>query len=184
MKSIKDFAEVKTLWPSPEAFERGRRDPPYFAEESDLSEKWPIEDVTCFQALAFVRSRGKDLFTVEEWFAAKGRIEGGELRKLPGLLTDMNRAGHPVVVDQGGVALSYNKAGQSVHHLAGNAAEWTRPEKGARSAPLMGGSYRDTDERYCSGERTIAMDLGESRRCCGFRGVLRPREFFGALATN
>jgi formylglycine-generating enzyme required for sulfatase activity len=182
LAKAKSFAEVKDLWPDEDTFERCRGAPDSF-ERKDADSSWPAEGVNYWQALAYVRWKGKDLMRFEEWWlAAKGRYEDGH-RQYPSLLSEINRSGRPVRVNSGPGARG-SRPLLPVHHLSGNAAEWTLVEKGARTARVVGGSYRDSDEKLFSGERWVTMELLDTRLGFGFRGVLRPREFFAAQSPR
>jgi hypothetical protein len=88
----------------------------------------------------------------------------------------------PMAVDEGGIASGFSPQ-QQVHHLAGNAEQWTKLRRGV--APVVGGRFEDTEERRFSGEQPrYASDLTKEPTGCrpAFRGVLRPRDFF-ALAN-
>jgi len=157
---------------------RYRRMPSYV--DARTPDDWPIEEVNYYQALACVRSLGKDLFTLAEWWlAAKGRLEDGPHREFPCHPSDINDTGRPKPVDQGGECVNFQFP-YAVHHLSGNVAEWVRADEGARRSQLLGGSY-DSTKRYFSGEGRINMDLNDTRRGYGFRGVVRPGDFFESL---
>jgi tRNA A-37 threonylcarbamoyl transferase component Bud32 len=178
------FDKDRALWPSEEHFERFRRLPAYLNEESLVDDDWPIEEVNYFQARAFLLRRQKDVPRLAEWWlAARGSASGGGHRqRYPCLREDIHAgAGQPVDVRRGGKSRSAGFS-LSTHHLSGNAAEWLEvQDEAARTAQLVGGRYLDDDEACFSGERRDSVDLSESRRGYGFRGVLRPRQFFAGL---
>ncbi len=179
LKNVKSFDEVKEFWPSQAIFERDRNEPPYLSIESNIDPRWPIEEVDYYQARAYLLSRKRDLFTLEEWWlAAKGNLDDGPHSEFPCLRSDITTRRKPV--GEGCAALSF-RLQNSVHHLSGNVAEWVLAEKGAKRSRLIGGSYRDTEDKYFSGEQPIFLDLTEANRGYGFRGVVRPKAFFAGL---
>jgi len=152
----------------------------------------PAEYVNYFQAKAFLLREGKDLPTFDEWvLAAKGKYphrrftwtsdKKPRLRRVDPEDLYYGKKSGATRVSAGGLVLSLHPA---VHHLAGNVAEWTRLDAGAKEARLVGGSYLQSDERYYSGERYIEKSPAEYPQGGGFRGVLRPRQFFGGLAPK
>ncbi|MGH9363097.1 MAG: SUMF1/EgtB/PvdO family nonheme iron enzyme, partial [Thermoanaerobaculia bacterium] len=158
-------------------FQEWRARPRYLLNEPNFDLQWPIE-VNYHQALTFLKRRGKDLPDVEEWWlAAKGTV--GSTVKSPSV--DYNRSGTPAPVGQGAVAARFPRSDSSVHHLAGNVSEWTRAKEGEDHAEAVGGSYRDTSERLFSGESGDPASLSDTRRGRGFRGVIRPEDFFRGL---
>ncbi len=178
MAGVKSFQEVADLWASEGDFVRYRVEPDYFASDKP-QDRWPVERVNFHQANAFVRARKKRLFTVEEWWlAAKGRLQDGHQEEAASF--DLNRTKMAVSVIEGGKGRMFPDH-SSVHHLSGNAAEWTQPEKGQKEAVLIGGRYDDTVEGYFTGERQQALSLSDILAGCGFRGVIRPDEFFADL---
>lgn len=187
LAAMEDSDAARALWRDREVFERyGRRDriePRYLSEVEGVDPNWPIEEVAYYQAEAYLRRAGKDLPTVEEWFlAARGPLDGGKHPfDVPSL--DVHRdPQRPAPVRRSAAARAF-PARHSVHHLAGNVAEWCKaPSEDAARAPLVGGSYLDSDRRCWTGERRDFAPLGTQRRGYGFRGVLRPREFFADLA--
>jgi formylglycine-generating enzyme required for sulfatase activity/tRNA A-37 threonylcarbamoyl transferase component Bud32 len=175
--------ERRRVWGSLDLFEKHCRLPAYLEGERFIDESWPIEEVNYYQARACVRWRGKDLPALEEWWlAARGPLQNGEHRhRYPSLEGDMRlNASSPAPVQRGSVAKAASRE-RSVHHLSGNAAEWLKAKGEARTAQLVGGRYLDGSERYLSGERRDTLPLHESGRGYGFRGVLRPRDFFDGL---
>mgnify|MGYP005834160115 CR=1 FL=1 len=185
--AMEDSDAARALWRDREVFDRyGRRDriePRYLSEVEGIDPNWPIEEVAYYQAEAYLRRAGKDLPTVEEWFlASRGPLDGGKHPfDVPSL--DVHRdPQRPAPVRRSAAARAF-PARHSVHHLAGNVAEWCKAPSGdAARAPLVGGSYLDSDRRYWTGERRDLAPLGTQRRGYGFRGVLRPRELFADLA--
>jgi formylglycine-generating enzyme required for sulfatase activity len=159
--------------------------------------RWPAENVTYAQAVVFLALRDRDLPTAEEWWlAAKGpKVGGQDHRKFawdpsPTARFDLKVGSSrvcagmevPMAVDDGGVASGFSPQLQ-VHHLAGNAEQWTKLRRGV--APVVGGRFEDTEERRFSGEQPrFANDITKEPTGCrpAFRGVLRPRDFF-ALAN-
>ena len=180
------FKDAARLWPDEKAFERfGRPEtivPPYFAEVKDIRPDWPVEDVNYHQALACLRFRGKDLPTLAEWFlAARGAVVGDRHPFEEPSLEIHRNPERPSPVSQSGEARGFPPR-FSVHHLAGNVAEWCKvQDQEAKRAQLLGGRYLDTDPRYFIGERRDSLPLGASGRGYGFRGVVRPREVFADL---
>jgi hypothetical protein len=85
-----------------------------------------------------------------------------------------------MAVDEGGLAVGL---APPVHHLAGNAEQWTKAKRGA--ALVVGGRFDDSDERRFSGEqpRVVGDVARDPSGICrpGLRGVVRPRDYF-ALA--
>jgi formylglycine-generating enzyme required for sulfatase activity len=184
--TVDEFDKVRDLWPSEQVFERyGRRDalrPRYFLEIRSPNPSWPIEDVKYHQAEAYLRWKGKSLPTLAEWFlAAKGRAVGGKHRFDVPSVEIYTHPERPTLVTKSGTARGFPSQ-YSVHHLAGNVAEWCKAEEeGAQRAPLVGGRYLDTDRRYFTGERRDYLPLDSSGRGYGFRGVARPKDFFAGL---
>jgi hypothetical protein len=187
--SVLDFEKVKDLWPDAETFRRfgsgAALSPPYFTEALGLDPRYPVEEVSYHQALAFARSRRKDLPRLAEWFlAARGRPEKGVYPYDVPSLEIHCRAHGPLPVDQSGETRGFPSR-CSVHHLAGNVAEWCLAETGEPGrAELVGGRFADTDRRYFTGERRDILPLSTRSRGYGFRGVIRPRAFFGGLVPG
>ncbi len=178
MAAVKSFPEVANLWASESDFQRYRGEPEYFATDKP-QDRWPVEHVNYHQANAFVRAHKKRLFTVEEWWlAAKGRLQDGHQQDAASF--NVNRTKLPVGVGEGGEGRLFPNH-SSVHHLSGNAAEWTQPGTGQKDAVLIGGRYLDSGESYFTGERLQILALHEVRQGCGFRGIIRPDEFFEGL---
>ena len=63
----------------------------------------------------------------------------------------------------------------------GAVPSWTKARAAESRAEVAGGSYRDRGDRFFSGETAVQLELTDARRTFGFRGVLRPREFFADL---
>ena len=182
----KPFPEVRDLWPDVETFQKFKDEPPYLAEYKNVDESWPIEEVNYFQAMAFLKASKKDLPSLEEWWLAAKGPGGRRKAPWPGSFEtlaseDLYRSPErPTAVNKGGKALGFG--GPFVHHLAGNVAEWTKPRSGKdRKAHLVGGRYTDADEGHFTGENRDVMELEETARGYGFRGVIRPAEFFADL---
>ncbi|MBN2492838.1 MAG: SUMF1/EgtB/PvdO family nonheme iron enzyme, partial [Planctomycetes bacterium] len=152
----------------------------------------PAEYVNYYQARAFLGHHGKDLPTLEEWtLAAKGRYPHRRFTFTtnPSPRLDLaapediyfGRCTGPTRVKAGGIVMGLTP---SVHHLAGNVAEWTRMEEGAARGRLLGGSYLHSDERYYSGELREEKLPSEGAHGCGFRGVVRPKDLFRDLIAR
>jgi formylglycine-generating enzyme required for sulfatase activity/tRNA A-37 threonylcarbamoyl transferase component Bud32 len=185
-KGVTDYAAVKHLWPDERTFASYGRgeglEPAYFNEVQRIDPKWPVEDVNYYQAQAYLRWKGKDLPFVGEWFlAARGPLVGGKHTFDAPSVEIHTHPERPAPVDQAYLARAFPPQ-HPVHHIAGNVAEWCKVEdERASQAQLVGGRFLDTDRRYFSGERRDALPLARSGRGYGFRGVLRPEEFFGDL---
>lgn len=179
----KTFDQVKSLWLDQSGFERGKRTPPSL-EEKRVENDWPIESINYHQALAYSRWRNKDLFTVQEWFlAAKGPAILGKHRDSICSDIDLSwKENKPTSVKVGGLVLGFTPR-NSVHHLAGNVAEWCKAPEGEERAYVAGGRYRDgkREYKYFKGERIPRERLSEIRSGYGFRSVLRVKEFFKDL---
>ncbi len=177
--------EIHELWPDEENLE-----PPYLKEAPNTDSSWPVEEVNYYQAIAYLKALSKDLPSLDEWWiAAKGAARSGEHRKFPWVgesfanarASDVNKSSEkPVPVTKGGTTIGFSSP--SVHHLAGNVAEWIKMRKpDSKTAALVGGRYLDQEEGYFSGERLDYLDPRESGPGYGFRGVIRPKEFFADL---
>jgi hypothetical protein len=84
-------------------------------------------------------------------------------------------------VNQGGVAGLF-PPGYSVHHLAGNVAEWCKArEEGQQRAQIVGGRYADSNKKKFTGDLPDTLPLWDTRPGYGFRGVVRPAQFFEEL---
>ena len=157
--------------------------------------RWPVENATYAQAVVLLALKDRDLPTAEEWWlAAKGpKTPSQDHRKFawdpsPTARFDPKIGGGrlcagmdaPMAVDEGGLAAGGFKP--PVHHLAGNAEQWTKAKRGA--AFVLGGRFDDSDERRFSGEQPrLVGDVAKDPSGCrpGLRGVVRPRDYF-ALA--
>jgi len=157
--------------------------------------RWPVENATYAQAVVLLALKDRDLPTAEEWWlAAKGpKTSSQDHRKFawdpsPTARFDLKIGGGrlcagmdaPMAVDEGGLAIGFKPP---VHHLAGNAEQWTKAKRGA--AFVLGGRFDDSDERRFSGEqpRVVGDVARDPSGICrpGLRGVVRPRDYF-ALA--
>ncbi|MBI4585438.1 MAG: protein kinase [Planctomycetes bacterium] len=183
----KKLEEVRSLWP-PEVDEALYQDyaslPPSAQENTDPT--WPVEEVNYYQAQAYLLWKKKDLPTLEEWWlAAKGSLKGGRHRDLPSLSADLRKSAEfPVAVNRGGIVQGFSSQ-YSVHHLAGNVAEWLKVKgKGTRQSQLAGGCYLNNDEDHFTGKNRDTMALNDTRQGYGFRGVVRPKEFFKGLLPD
>ena len=70
--------------------------------------------------------------------------------------------------------------GVSLHHIAGNVAEWLQAEPAGLYADCAGGGYSDkgaTFNDYASGRKVRSESRSRPRSDVGFRTVLRPRAF-------
>ena len=180
-----------------EAMQRLATAPPGLAASKRPDPRLPIEQVSYAQAVVYLARREKQLPTLEEWWlAAKGSLTVlSEHRRFPwsdsptarleqALGTDQvcARMKRPMAVDVGGVAIGFGSA--KVHHLAGNVEEWTAaaPAGGGRlESRVVGGGYDDEEESRFSGEQPRYVDVtADPEFSVGFRGVLRPRDFFAA----
>jgi formylglycine-generating enzyme required for sulfatase activity len=157
-------------------------EPRYLSEVPPPNGNWPIETVTYQQARAYSLWLGKNLFTRAEWWlAARGDLEKGQ-RDFPCLFQQLKRSGdYPDPVDVGCQSVGFSSR-TPVYHLSGNVAEWVKALPGAETAQLIGGSYKDREKREkFNGEVPDNRELRRSLRGYGFRGVVRPREFFRDL---
>jgi formylglycine-generating enzyme required for sulfatase activity/predicted Ser/Thr protein kinase len=176
--------EARRFWPTAEVFARDAGEPHYLASFPNIDEDWPVEAVNYFQARAYLTWSRRELPTLAEWWlAAKGPLRSGH-RQYPCELWEIKRAGHPAPVDRGAASVLHNRPQGTVHHLSGNVAEWTEVQKNGTAAELVGGSYRDSNDRIFSGEISDRLELSEARRGYGFRGVIRPRCFFEGLIPD
>jgi serine/threonine protein kinase len=163
----KGFADVKGIWPSAQLFQRDSSPPPYLARTPDFNVLAPIEEVSYYQALAYVRDLGKDLFTLEEWWlAARGPV--GSSIDQP---REPRNAKFPKQADMEGEA--YNLRG--VRHLAGNVAEWTASKRSNQYC-LVGTRYMDSTTSML-----LYLSPEETKIGFGFRGIIRPEAFFEGL---
>jgi serine/threonine protein kinase/formylglycine-generating enzyme required for sulfatase activity len=175
------YEDVRALWPSEDLFRKQRQGPDCL-RVPDADRRCPVEDVCYHEARAYVLWKGKDLPTIEEWWlAAKGQLVGEKHRfDLPNerVAGSVHR---PVRVNDRGIARAF-PPGDPVHHLAGNVAEWLKArDAAARESLLVGGRYMDANEKKFTGELPDRLPLSESRAGYGFRGVLRPADFFADL---
>jgi hypothetical protein len=108
-------------------------------------------------------------------------VEKGQ-RDFPCLFQQLKRSGdYPDPVDAGCQSAGFGSR-TPVYHLSGNVAEWVKAQPGADTAQLIGGSYKDREKREkFNGEVPDNRELRRSLRGYGFRGVVRPAEFFGDL---
>ncbi len=183
-KAVSSFDEVRHLWPDEAAFRAGREPPHYIDEGRYINRAWPIEEVNYHQALAYLRSRGRDLPTLEEWWlAAKGPLVRGKHRyRHPVYPEDIRRGDvKPAPVDRGGQSRALAGA-RTVHHIVGNVAEWLKASSndGVR-AQVVGGRYLDSREEYFTGELRDTMEQHDTRRGYGFRGIVRPAQVLAEL---
>jgi formylglycine-generating enzyme required for sulfatase activity/tRNA A-37 threonylcarbamoyl transferase component Bud32 len=177
------YEDVRALWPSEELFMRHRRGPECL-RLPEADPRCPVEDVTYHEARAYLLWKGKDLPALEEWWlAAKGPLNGGVKHRinLPNERVPGSSVNRPVRVNDRGLARAFPR-GDPVHHLSGNVAEWVKVrDASARDSLLIGGRYTDTNEKKFTGEAPDRLPLSESRAGYGFRGVLRPADFFADL---
>lgn len=171
--------------------------PDYLTKSPEPYPQGPIQFVTYFESVAFTRHEEKSLPRLAEWWvAAKGSVESGIRRfawdpnpDARGLPRDdavfSYNADQPMSVDRGEQAAGF-KNGPSVHHLAGNVAEWLLDDGNGREAELAGGAYSDRASRESrfAGEDRYREVKRERLSKYGLRGVLRPAEFFGELAPK
>jgi formylglycine-generating enzyme required for sulfatase activity/tRNA A-37 threonylcarbamoyl transferase component Bud32 len=199
---------VETLLPSLPGFEKSSADeslqrlsaaPSSVAGAGKSELRLPAHSVSYAQAVVYLARQGKQLPTLEEWWlAAKGSLdELPDHRRFPWndsptARLDRNldpeqvcaRMKRPMAVDEGGIALGFGTI--KVHHLSGNVQQWTQAVPGSGGRPesrVIGGSFDDDDEGKFSGEqpRFVSVEGDEySNFSIGFRGVLRPRDFFAA----
>jgi formylglycine-generating enzyme required for sulfatase activity len=178
-----------------DAFARIDSPPPSLGGRTPPKPRWPIEQVSYAQALTYVTLKGKDLPTLQEWWlAAKGSLTQYSAHRafpwssssragLDGAATPRDVWGKgqklPTDVDNGGRVVDLD----DVHHLSGNVEEWTRVEIAAGAAIpqacAVGGAYTDTDPDLFSGAARRYYDVDAPPALhVGFRGVLRPLDFF------
>ncbi|HVR73282.1 MAG TPA: SUMF1/EgtB/PvdO family nonheme iron enzyme, partial [Planctomycetota bacterium] len=180
--AVKDFEEVKALWGGrKDIFNKFRRGPTYL-RGAGVEPMLPVEEVSYYQAAAFLRARGKSLPSLAEWWLAARGAAGREIDGIPCRDVQRNRP-RARPVDRGGTARNFpDDPGSSVHHLSGNVAEWCEVEgEQARDTRLVGGSYRDKEDRKFTGEVREKRSLDEAQEGFGLRGVLRPEAFLEGL---
>jgi formylglycine-generating enzyme required for sulfatase activity len=157
--------------------------------------KWPATNVRYEQAAVCLAARRETLPTVEEWWlAAKGSATSSSghrkfawdasvnarfSKSLDGERVCAGRI-EPMDVDQGGIAYGLDPV---VHHLAGNAEQWTRSPTDRSATLVMGGTFGDVDEAFFSGEQPRFVQEedrpGDPEGCHpAFRGVVHPGDFF------
>ena len=178
------------------AFDLIKSPPSCFASGNPPDADWPVEQVSYTQAVVCLALAGKELPTLPEWWlAAKGSLgqspahhrfpwdSGVNARlddaSIPGQLWGKNKK-VPVAVGSGGEAFAFS--GTPVHHLSGNVDEWLQlPQTPAGDPPqacAIGGNYTDFDADRFSGELRRYFDVTRPAQHVGFRGVVRPRDFF------
>jgi formylglycine-generating enzyme required for sulfatase activity/tRNA A-37 threonylcarbamoyl transferase component Bud32 len=181
------------VWPSEEVWRRATGDAAVRVVMRDAKEPdLPISSVSFLEASAYARWKGAAVLSHPQWWlAGRGPIDDektfpwGEspANTVPSdaeLLHASSSA--PVPVSQGGYAWRFG-GHRSVHHLAGNVAEWVGPATDdGRYAFVVGGSYRDNRsrvnqrrERYAG---VVALRLGaaEADKTVGFRLAVSPRD--------
>jgi serine/threonine-protein kinase len=146
----------------------------------------PIDGASWYEAALYARWHGLSLPTRAEWeLAAFGpehdyAYPWGREWKLD---DDCRNIGNKLVPVTAGGRSWRSDGGQTVHHLAGNVAEWLECAPGASAGQLAGGRCQDAladARRRAAGEDFHEASLGKALDGFGFRVVLRPRQFLGA----
>jgi len=150
------------------------------------SPKLPVEAVSWFEAAACASWQGRALPTRDEWLLAalgdRGQYgfpwgndwtEDSALRSI---------SASAVEIDAGGRSWrSTDRA--TVHHLAGNVAEWLAAQPTDTEGWLAGGRYNDTKREQrerAEGAKFHGNSLTRDLPGFGFRTVLRPRDALAA----
>ena len=153
-------------------------------------ERFPVTNVTWFQAQAYAESRGERLPTEDEWDRAAG---GGEKepRSYPwgaataGKLWAFGGQGAdaPVAVD----AFPDDRTAEGIVGLAGNVSEMVATLADRREIPaklqpsqqvvVRGGSWRTPREAECSTTYRWVIDAGQPSPSVGFRCVMDEAEY-------
>ncbi|MBL9076617.1 MAG: protein kinase [Planctomycetes bacterium] len=146
----------------------------------------PVDSATWWEAAAFARWHGCALPTKAEWLLAAFGPDhdyawpwGREWKREDACI---NIGSTLVPVTQGARSWRSN-GGKTVHHIAGNAAEWLDREGNAPSGWLAGGRCQDLPadaRRRAEGSDFHEASLGKALPGFGFRLILRPRQFLGA----
>lgn len=200
LKWMKEHPEeaLKLFDGNQENFRDASRGPDYLRSSPRPYPTGPMQSVNYFEALAFVRHEQKSLPTAAEWWvAAKGDASQGRVRRYAfdpdpnardiGRSFDVSFGNNkkPMAVDSGEEAAGFTGRNR-VHHLAGNVAEWLHADPSSNEARLAGAAYSDSEARE---ERLTGEDFYIDRKRTGnakygFRGILRPKDFFGELVPK
>jgi tRNA A-37 threonylcarbamoyl transferase component Bud32 len=150
------------------------------------ADRTPVDNVTWHAAAAFATWHGRALPTAAEWtLAAFG--DGGKFRFPWGNEwsneSDKRNPSNQTLAEVDAGGLSWRAAeGVTLHHLAGNVAEWLAADVGATVGQLAGGRFNDTSEtkaREQAEGKLLDSDKADARRGFGFRVALRPLGFPG-----
>lgn len=151
----------------------------------------PVDGVDYYQATAYLAWHGKSLPTLQQWWlAARGDAEADTRwawgSSWSSLEADRNGRGYLVPVSRGGRARLYPES-RSVHHLAGNVAEWLRDPRYGKTFELVGGMCHDEHKskaekmRLYAGELLRPAERTADDEGFGFRGVIDVGAWFADL---
>ncbi|MEO6593541.1 MAG: bifunctional serine/threonine-protein kinase/formylglycine-generating enzyme family protein [Planctomycetota bacterium] len=147
------------------------------------SDDKPVDEVSYYEAAACAEWSHLSLPTKAEWaLAAFGNAPvhtypWGDDWKVTREYFNVSK--ELVGATQGGKSW---RPGDSIHHLAGNVAEWLEAVGAGVSGELAGGSYRDNDamnavKDLAQGKEFTPARLSGNDLGFGFRLILRPRSF-------